>query len=640
MAAARVLSRGKAIPRTDSTFRTSTGNIAAIDFGTTYCSLSYKTAGDDCITNFKFSDTHTRIPNAILLKKQGDKLEVERFGYRAQDEYTRIRQSQRDLFLYFERVKMVLERKEINRSTVVCDFSGKEFYLVEVIGFMLKHLKSLLIERLQMTGKPLKETDFDWVITVPAIWHAGGKQMMREASYLGGLLSDASGIEVLTDVGRDISRPQVDNPDKLSLALEPEVAAIYCQHMTKDHIADFCGTSLPVKAADNYVVLDIGGGTVDITAQHKEGVTDSLEVLSTPSGSNYGGTQINEEFSELLQKIVKDKNFSRLKSPSNPGETGRHQAMLNQLLYKEFEEEKVAFGERCTNEISSSTHKDDTDEMRIQLPALFIRTYSTELIERGIRDLQDDRIEFDDDTLYLKYGKAKELFKPAVLNIIHSIKSVMSNLTCKVDVIYLVGGFGGCKYMYHVIKQSLPTDIPLVVPKEHKIAVVAGATMWRSDPSLITSRRADATYGISVSKPYREEIHDPYYMFVNEEGQKRCNKVFEVYLQKGEIAKSDQVFTNTITPSRQNRSSMSFDLYCTPNTHVQYIVDKNGCPTVSKIGNLSIDIPNPDNLARRDRKVELTWDFSGTEIQVRACYLVTGSQVKCAVDFLSAHSTT
>ena len=32
--------------------------------------------------------------------------------------------------------------------------------------------------------RPLKTTDFDWVITVPAIWDARGKRMMREAAYL------------------------------------------------------------------------------------------------------------------------------------------------------------------------------------------------------------------------------------------------------------------------------------------------------------------------------------------------------------------------------------------------------------------------------------------------------------------------
>ena len=64
------------------------------------------------------------------------------------------------------------------------DFAGKEYYLVEVIAIILKHLKFQLVERLKMTAKALKSFDFDWIITVPAIWNAGGKQMMREAAYL------------------------------------------------------------------------------------------------------------------------------------------------------------------------------------------------------------------------------------------------------------------------------------------------------------------------------------------------------------------------------------------------------------------------------------------------------------------------
>ena len=32
--------------------------------------------------------------------------------------------------------------------------------------------------------KPLKKSDFDWVITVPAIWDAKGKRLMRESAFL------------------------------------------------------------------------------------------------------------------------------------------------------------------------------------------------------------------------------------------------------------------------------------------------------------------------------------------------------------------------------------------------------------------------------------------------------------------------
>ena len=61
--------------------------------------------------------------------------------------------------------------------------NGAEYYLVEVIAHILKYLKEELIKKLKRAGYHLDATDFDWVITVPAIWRARGKQMMREAGY-------------------------------------------------------------------------------------------------------------------------------------------------------------------------------------------------------------------------------------------------------------------------------------------------------------------------------------------------------------------------------------------------------------------------------------------------------------------------
>ena len=55
---------------------------------------------------------------------------------------------------------------------------------MEVIAFVIKYLKDQLEEHLIRTITPLKAKDFDWVITVPAIWKARGKRMMREAAYM------------------------------------------------------------------------------------------------------------------------------------------------------------------------------------------------------------------------------------------------------------------------------------------------------------------------------------------------------------------------------------------------------------------------------------------------------------------------
>ena len=41
-----------------------------------------------------------------------------------------------------------------------------------------------LQDHLSRTVLPLKKNDFDWVITVPNIWDAQSKRMMREAAFL------------------------------------------------------------------------------------------------------------------------------------------------------------------------------------------------------------------------------------------------------------------------------------------------------------------------------------------------------------------------------------------------------------------------------------------------------------------------
>ena len=72
----------------------------------------------------------------------------------------------------------------MNRELKVRASNGTEYYLVDVIAQILKYLKVELIENhLKCSGYFLEATDFDWVITVPAIWKARGKQMMREAGY-------------------------------------------------------------------------------------------------------------------------------------------------------------------------------------------------------------------------------------------------------------------------------------------------------------------------------------------------------------------------------------------------------------------------------------------------------------------------
>ena len=178
----------------------------------------------------------------------------------------------------------------------------------------------------------------------------------------------------------------------------------------------------------------------------------------------------------------------------------------------------------------------------------------------------------------------------------------------------------------------------MLVPPTLQLAVATGAVMWHKNPEKIKARRSDATYGIGSSITFVEGEHDEHYKFYNEEQKEwKTDNIFSVFLEKGELVKADQVITITLTPNYQSDEQIFITIYSTSNLGIQYIKDKNGKLVVTKIGQLIIDIPNPGNVPRNEHYVDITMDFSGTEIQAKAKYRVTGEEVKTVCDFLSIH---
>lgn len=113
-------------------------NIAAIDFGTTHCSLAYTTEAGGTVS-LQLNEIFTRVPTAILLKKKdevfinhqsrtgcsaGVYVHVHAFGKNAQSQYQRIRGSDRSNYIYFERMKMHLQHDQVSLVTVCISHSA------------------------------------------------------------------------------------------------------------------------------------------------------------------------------------------------------------------------------------------------------------------------------------------------------------------------------------------------------------------------------------------------------------------------------------------------------------------------------------------------------------------------------------
>ncbi len=104
------------VPRRGTGFREKSDNIAAIDFGTTNCSLAYITAGDGFEEGPKrlpLNTAHYRVPTAILFTPDGS---IDSFGNQARRQYFDLEEEKLLTYAYFELIKMDLQHDEVRAT--------------------------------------------------------------------------------------------------------------------------------------------------------------------------------------------------------------------------------------------------------------------------------------------------------------------------------------------------------------------------------------------------------------------------------------------------------------------------------------------------------------------------------------------
>ena len=105
----------KRVPRAKSGFRVHSGNIAAIDFGTTNCSVAYTTVGpEEHPRMVPLNTTYYRVPTAIMFNPDGT---INSFGHDARAEYLGLDKKNKMEYAYFEQIKMSLQHDEVLLDT-------------------------------------------------------------------------------------------------------------------------------------------------------------------------------------------------------------------------------------------------------------------------------------------------------------------------------------------------------------------------------------------------------------------------------------------------------------------------------------------------------------------------------------------
>ena len=111
----------------------------------------------------------------------------------------------------------------------------------------------------------------------------------------------------------------------------------------------------------------------------------------------------------------------------------------------------------------------------------------------------------------------KQNFQPTIDGIVQCTVDSLEELT-RAGTINLVGGFGGCHYIYKKLEEPIhrhnrKIHRSIICPEHSHLAIATKAVMWRRNPEIIHSRKSDATYGIGIRQNFDEHKHDIHHRF-------------------------------------------------------------------------------------------------------------------------------
>ena len=568
--------------------------VVAIDFGTSRSGFAYKYKEDpDSVCRDLWQDSHENYPKTathLLMSPNGG---VEAWGYSAIKKLAELRSkgSAQD-YSFMKNFKMKLHKGDRDKNGIYTVENGKKFYVLDLIANYIRLIKDEALKEIKTNYAGfVDESEIRWCLTIPAIWKDEDKDLMRQAAIKAGLISDSD-----------------EDFERLFLVLEPEAAAVFCQEIDKNTLTP--GTHL--------MIVDCGGGTVDITVHEVVEIRDGLDAVALDeiapgTGGAFGSMYVDRSFLEYLEKKLTLKAIEQFQD----------QEPLDYLkMMEEWERTKCRFDPKTSGDI-------------IYFP---IGTKFYNLLKNSypqvLKNLAGEQ-NGDDTDLYISRETMESIFKPTLDGIVQKVAEQFQELENQYcDVMFLVGGFSTSPVLRKRIEEEFSDKVQkIVMPPRPGLAILAGAASFGVNPSAIRARRSRLTYGVGIMTPNFEEGVDPESKKVWAEDLKKylCTDYFWTLVSKGDRVPTDAEITIVFTPASRLQKTMEFEFFSTPRTDVRYTDEHS----VTKLGELLVKMPFTQG--GLDRKVELTFYFGQTEIKVKAKDMTSGEEFQTSIRFNSGY---
>ncbi|KAH6872295.1 hypothetical protein J4E91_010029 [Alternaria rosae] len=407
---------------------------------------------------------------------------------------------------------------------------------IDVAADYLFHLRQAMRNQLQKTlGEVFnrEERNIRYYLTVPAIWNDAGKAATRAAAIQAGFLRD-------------------ENDNRLTLITEPEAAAMFC---SKTGL-------LNLKIHDAVLIVDCGGGTVDLIAYEvEEEQPFSVAECTAGSGDSCGSTALNRNFSNILRAKIR-----KMKLPDGSKTAGKVYAKCI-----------MDFENRIKADFRNNGQKWAVD---VGIEAEFPEAG----IEEGYMTFTNEEI--------------LQCFEPVVNRILELVRNQIIAIQAQnraLQNVLVVGGFGASEYLFQQIKLHVPPQFQskVVRPMDSVAAIVKGAVTAGITERIVTHRVARRHYLMATLQPFKEGHHPEQYRVPSLDGKDRCKYTRQIFVQKGQRVKIGEPVKVSFFRQVAPGATLMYE-------DILYACDDDVCPEYTKDPRIKEVVTLTSDLSRKN----------------------------------------
>ncbi|KAF6752246.1 hypothetical protein DFP72DRAFT_991107 [Ephemerocybe angulata] len=493
--------------------------VLAFDVGTTYSGISYSVLDPGQVPEIKGVTRFpaheqisgaSKIPTVIYYSKSG---EVCAAGAEAMREGV-FETALDEEWVKSEWFKLHIRPKSGTSEHVTANIPplppGKT--VVRVLADFLQYLHKCgeaYIKDTHASGRDLwnsVESEIDYVISHPNGWEGYQQSQIRDAIVLAGLIPDTP-----------------EGHSRVSFVTEGEASL----HFSIDN-------GLPagaMQAGDGVVIVDAGGGTVDVSAYSKK-MSDSSEIatfeeIAAPQCHFHGSVFVSIHARLFLDGYLKESEFSD---------------DLDHIV-------------RCFDKLTKVRFGDDKQPQ-------YIKFGST-------RD--------NDPSCNIRFGQLKlagsdvaSFFEPSVKCIVDSVLDMIKSGHKSIKHVVLVGGFSASDWLFNKVEEVLqPKGLNVIRPESHvNKAVSDGAISFYLD-HFVKTRVSKVAYGSFCHIPYDTTDADHRQRestaFMSVSNSKRLPGFFQVVLPKNTQVSEEKEFRYNFWyefESKESLKKVTSEVWC------------------------------------------------------------------------------